>query len=50
MCDLIGKLQGADKLRSCAGLPTCYRPSAEFLEQHMKPNGAFQRRWGAKGV
>jgi hypothetical protein len=40
MCDLIRKLQSADNLRSSAGLPTCYRPYAEFLEQHMKPNRA----------
>jgi hypothetical protein len=33
MCDLIGKLQSADNLRSSAGLSTCYRPYAEFLEQ-----------------
>jgi hypothetical protein len=32
MCDLIRKLQSADKLRSSAGLSTCYRPYAEFLE------------------
>ena len=54
MCDLIGKLQSADKLRSSAGLSTCYRPYAEFLEQHMKhpdllpastpgPNPAFRK-------
>jgi hypothetical protein len=35
MCDLIDKLQSAHKLRSSAGLPTCYRPNAEFLEQKM---------------
>jgi hypothetical protein len=40
MCDLIRKLQSADNLRSSAGLSTCYRPYAEFLEQHMKPNPA----------
>jgi hypothetical protein len=41
MCDLVGKLQSADNLRLSAGLSTCYRPCAEFLEQHMKPNRAF---------
>jgi hypothetical protein len=35
MCDLIGKTQSADNLRSIAGLSTCYRPNAEFLEQHV---------------
>ena len=40
MCDLIRKLQSADNLRSSAGLSTCYRPYAEFLEQHMKANPA----------
>jgi hypothetical protein len=34
MCDRIGKTQSADNLRSNAGLSTCYRPNAEFLEQH----------------
>ena len=33
MCDVIDKLQSADKLRSSAGLPPCYRPYLEFLEQ-----------------
>jgi len=33
MCDLIGKLQSADNLRSSAALSLCYRPYAEFLEQ-----------------
>jgi hypothetical protein len=40
MCDLIRKLQSADKLRSSAGLSTCYRPYAEFLEQQLKPTPA----------
>jgi hypothetical protein len=44
MCDLIGKTQSADNLRSSAALSTCYRPYAEFLEQHTKPNRAFQKR------
>jgi hypothetical protein len=44
MCDLIGKMQSADNLRSSAALCTCYRPYAEFLEQHTKQNRTFQNR------
>lgn len=36
MCDLVGKLQSADNLRSSAGLSQCYRPYTGFLEQRMK--------------
>jgi hypothetical protein len=32
MCDLIGKLQSADNLRSSAALSLYYRPYTEFLE------------------
>ena len=43
MCDLIGKLQSADNLRSRAALPPCYRPYAEFLEQGYQSKSFFPR-------
>jgi hypothetical protein len=42
MCDLIGKLQSADNLRSSAALSLCYRPHTEFLEHDLTPESRTQ--------